>query len=77
MHDRNGNPLKVGDKVTIEAVITNLCPTPDYCNVTVETVHPRKPDGHKECITLNTAVMERVGRVIDADAGDNVKAAAH
>lgn len=60
MHDRNGTPLAKGDKVLIEATITELHPTEDYCNVSLETVYGRKPDGQKETISaLNTAVLEK------------------
>lgn len=61
MHDRNGQALQVGDKVTIEAVITELHPTEDYCNVTLETVHGRRPDGLKEKIyAINTGVVDKI-----------------
>jgi hypothetical protein len=58
MHDRNGTPLKKGDKVLIEAVVTELYHNEDFCNVTVQTVHGRRPDGAKETISaVNTGVM--------------------
>jgi hypothetical protein len=61
MHDRTGKPLKKGDTVAILAKITDLSPTEDYCNVSLETVHGRKPDGQKEHIgAINTAVLDKV-----------------
>lgn len=57
MHDRNGTPLKAGDNVTIKFRITAVSPQTDYCNVTVETVDGRKPDGAKDTYTLNTAQL--------------------
>jgi hypothetical protein len=59
MHDHNGTPLKVGDKVTILGTIVNLSEgTPDYCNVTVETLHGRRPDGQQERFSaINTAQL--------------------
>lgn len=58
MHDRNGTPLKVGDTVLIPAVVTSLGGGEDYCNVGVETVHGRRPDGMKEHMSaINTAVL--------------------
>lgn len=58
MHDKNGTPLQKGDTVLIPAVITDLHETEDYCNVGVETVHGRRPDGAKERFSaINTAVM--------------------
>ena len=62
MHDRNGTPLNLGDKVKIEAVITQLSATEEYCNATLETVYGRRPDGLKERVcAINTGVMEKVG----------------
>lgn len=61
MHDVNGHPLKKGDKVLIPAVITDLSPGEDYCNVSVETTIGRRPDGSKERISaINTDVMVKV-----------------
>lgn len=58
MHDRNGNALKKGDKVLIEAEITQLSPGEDYCNVTLVTTNGRRPDGSKETISgINTGVL--------------------
>ncbi len=33
MHDKNGKPVKEGDKVLIEAVIEKTFATEDFCNV--------------------------------------------
>lgn len=52
-HDKNGCELKVGDKVTIEAEVTQISPNPDYCNMTVATVEPMHPGKHMTTITLN------------------------
>ncbi len=62
MHDVFGTPLKVGDLVFIPCRVTHLCEsTPDYCNVTVETLHGRRPDGEKSVFSaINTAQLERV-----------------
>lgn len=58
MHDRNGTPLKKGDVVLIPAVITDLSPGEDYCNVSLETVAGRRPDGAKERFSaINTGVL--------------------
>lgn len=63
MHDRNGKPLKKGDVVTIAATITDLSATEDYCNVSLESVHGRRPDGQKERFSaINTAILEKVER---------------
>lgn len=61
MHDRVGRKLNVGDSVVILATVTNLQPTGDFCNVSVETVYGRRPDDRKECISaINTNVMLKV-----------------
>lgn len=58
MHDRNGTPLKKGDVVLIPAVITELNGGEEFCNVSVETEHGRRPDGAKEYFgAINTAVL--------------------
>lgn len=60
MHDAKGRPLKVGDIVLIPAKITQVSPTEDYCNVSVETTHGRRPDGAKEQVSaINTGVLLR------------------
>lgn len=59
MHDAKGRELKVGDLVLIPMKVDICYSTPDYCNVTVKSVHGRKPDGIQEMLTGNTAVMFR------------------
>ena len=61
MHDANGTKLEKGDRVIIEAVIETLSPTEEYCNVSLETVLGRRPDGTKEKLcSINTAVIVKV-----------------
>jgi hypothetical protein len=68
MHDRNGTPVKVGDIVMIPGRITQLVEsTPDYCNVSVESVHGRRPDGMKEYFCINTGVLVLYERQGDYD----------
>lgn len=58
MHDALGRPLKKGDNVVILAKIAGLQPTDDFCNVDIETVLGRRPDGEKEHISaINTGVL--------------------
>ncbi len=33
MHDKNGNPIKKGDKVIVEAVVLETYATDTFCNV--------------------------------------------
>lgn len=56
MHDLNGTPLKVGDKITIEYVIESTSAGPDYCNITAKSTHGRRPDGMKETFCGNSGV---------------------
>lgn len=66
MHDRNGTPLQTGDVVLVPARITQLNAGEDFCNVTIETLHGRRPDGNKETMSaINTGVLvlhERSGK---------------
>lgn len=60
MHDAKGRELKVGDRVIVPAVITDLSATEDYCNVGLETEYGRRPDEQKERISaINTGVVLR------------------
>lgn len=64
MHDVNGTKLKVGDIVMIPCKITALNPSDDFCNVSLETVHGRRPDLAKENFyAINTGVTVLVERV--------------
>lgn len=61
MHDANGTELKKGDTVLITAVITDLSPYEDYCNVSLKTTLGRRPDGTRETIGgINTAVLVKL-----------------
>lgn len=56
MHDFNGTPLKVGDKVMIPCEVKALSEgNEEFCNVTVETELGRRPDGARETFSsINT-----------------------
>ncbi len=70
MHDRNGTPLQVGDRVLIEGTVTALAGGEDYCNVTVQTLAGRRPDGAKETFhAINTGVVSLVERPAELSAG--------
>lgn len=62
MHDHNGKPLRLGDTVMVPCHITQLdSSTDNYCNVTVETFHGRRPDNTKAFFFgINTAQLELV-----------------
>ena len=52
-HDKNGAPLKAGDRVTIEAVVQDVQTGEEYCNVNVKTIEPMFPGNDRTSITLN------------------------
>lgn len=56
MHDRNGTPLQVGDRIMIEYEITAVSPGPDYCNISAKSHLTRKPDNTPEFFSGNSAV---------------------
>lgn len=68
MHDSRGAPLKVGDRVLIEAEITSVQDSDNgYCNVTVQTKTPAQKDPPPmagSCLTLNTRMLSKVGLVL-------------
>jgi len=65
MHDRNGNPLKVGDRVNIPAVITSCSPSDvvnKYCNIGVALEVKMGLDDEKAYImtmSLNAGQVEK------------------
>ena len=69
MHDAKDRPLKKGDKVLFVGTITELSATEDYCNVSVELLFGRRPDGLKEHLhAINTGVLLRAN---SADSDTN------
>jgi len=61
MHDRNGNPLKVGDKVNVPCTITaTQTGETEYCNVTLVTDVPMGTRTVGDTISLNAKQAELV-----------------
>ena len=57
MHDRNGNPVKVGDRVNVPCIITSTQdPQSAYCNVTLATEEPM--NGSPYTLSLNARQVE-------------------
>ena len=57
MHDRNGTELKQGDTVLVPMVVTSVTAEEGYCNLSLESVHGRRPDAMKEQVhAINTGV---------------------
>lgn len=60
-HDAVGNLLQAGDEVILRGVVIEVQPSDEYCNITIESVFGRKPDGMKERVSaINAAVLEKV-----------------
>lgn len=63
MHDRNGTPLKIGDKVMLPGEITSVMAHADYCNATVKLLPMRGAGDRLEYWTGNT------GQVVLIESG--------
>lgn len=53
-HDANGQLLEVGDLVNVPCKVKSVQAGDEYCNVSLETVHPMPPYTEPNTITLNT-----------------------
>lgn len=62
MHDKNGKPLKKGDKVLIEAEIVETYGAVDYCNVQLGIGLNKEngPDNVHGRVTLNSRQVEKI-----------------
>lgn len=62
MHDKNGNPVKKGDKVIIEGVVRETYETEEFCNVQIAIGHDKEHGAHnvQSAVTLNTKQIEVV-----------------
>lgn len=57
MHDKNGNPIKKGDRVTIEAEIIETYATDTYCNVQLRVTEKDQvhgPNNVQSIVTVNS-----------------------
>lgn len=62
MHDKNGKPIKKGDKVLVEAVIAETHATEDFCNVqlAIGRDKPNAADNIHGTVTLNSRQVELI-----------------
>lgn len=60
MHDKNGHPLKVGDRVTVEFEIVEVAATEEFCNANLKTVEPMYPSDRRDSYWLNTKQTVKV-----------------
>lgn len=59
-HDKNGELLKVGDRVTVECGVVEVYAGHDYCNVQLTTVEPMHPGASFNGFTLNGKQVVKV-----------------
>lgn len=52
-HDRNGNEIRPGDRVTVECEVESVTMQADYCNVTLKTCSPMPPYSAPTTLVLN------------------------
>lgn len=67
MHDKNGKPIKTGDRVMIEAVITETHASETFCNVTLGIGRDR-PHGEyniQSTVTLNAKQVVLVEKEVE------------
>lgn len=62
MHDKNGKPIKQGDKVIVEAVIAETYATEDFCNVQLKIGYDKEPgaDNVQSILTINSRQTELI-----------------
>lgn len=70
-HDRSGNVLEVGDKISIGATVKSITTGEEYCNVTVETDEAMFPGTYKTAITLNAKQVDKIP-VVEFTQGNTV-----
>ena len=71
MHDTKGRPLKLGDIVLLPATVVELHESEDYCNVSVQSVYGRRPDGYQETVSaINTGLLLRANHGDTNDLSD-------
>ena len=70
--DRRGQPLHVGDRILIPAIVTGIHPVVEYDNLVVETEEPKFPGTNRTPIVLNTKQVELFERLGDSSANVDV-----
>lgn len=60
MHDKNGTPIKTGNKVIVEGIIGETYATTDFCNVQILIGYdrPHAADNVQSVLTLNSRQVE-------------------
>lgn len=60
MHDKNGKPLKLGDKVSVDFVIDDVQPGVEYCNCRVKIPGENGPANVLGQLTLNSRQVTKL-----------------
>lgn len=60
MHDKNGKPIKKGDKVIVEAIVEETFATDEFCNVQLGIGTDKEHGAHnvQSRVTLNAKQVE-------------------
>lgn len=67
-HDRNGDPLKDGDRVTLRATVRHVWTNETACNVEIQVDAPQGE--YSPILSLNARSLEKELGVVAQDAGD-------
>lgn len=58
MHDMNGTLVKVGDRVLLPCIVKEVSAGEEFCNCSLISCVPRRPDGAYENINaINTGCL--------------------
>lgn len=71
-HDKNGNKLEVGDKVTVEFEITGISPSETMCNLNLKTTIPM--DEGDYCPTMSNINSKQTEKVVSGKGFSNYTA---
>ncbi|MCC6328975.1 MAG: hypothetical protein IT174_10695 [Acidobacteria bacterium] len=66
MHDKNGNPIKKGDRVTVEAEIIETSGGVEFCNVEIKVSEKDQEHGAHN-VTSQIWVNSKQTTLIEAD----------
>lgn len=59
-HDAKGQPIEVGDIVTVRCRVTTVQIGEDYCNLSLVTCAPMHPSPEPSALSLNAKQVEVV-----------------
>lgn len=66
-HDKNGTPLKEGDKVLVEFDVKEVSANADFCNCKCETTLPMLPGTQPVTIWFNTKQVLLLQKAIEPE----------